>query len=1000
MSLPFAKISINSVILVTIKYIGTDMKRFWILLVAIAALLPLAGCYEDEIEIIPDNVMHPGDHKIFMLEHEVRNLSETEVECVLKDSLGNIFTREANVNYLSGKTEFNLKYGLRGGYYNLLCVNFKSSNPNDMDGIESIGIGRYLDVKNGEINVVGAYNKTYDWGGSGTAEDPYQMCAAEDLYELQTAVNGDGGEKKFIGTYFVQMQDIDMREYSYYVNMEYGWQPIGKSYSNPFQGYYNGNGYAISGLYINRGEQSGIGLFGMLYNAVIENLTIKNSTLKGDGAVGALAGAARANGDGVPYVSIIRKCRVEGCDISGNVAVGGIMGMVDASTRVLIDSCYNDSSTKVNVVGYGAGGILGAGVYGSAVLLSSCENKAPVNGGLVNTGGIVGGADTLMIETCTNLGDVSASGSESRAVGGVVGGSGVAIILNVHNMGNVTGYKGVGGILGSTLINEESDGSNAIYNPAYIYSCHNEGKVHGNNRVAGICGESQMMANQCFNAGEIRADGSYVGGIIGTTAVSAIHDVANFADIYGNGNVGGIIGKVNEGSFASNVNIGNITATNGPVGGIIGKSGNQSMVHYCGNFGVMKINGNGNLGGIVGEVGDPRKWTGWDIVNVVIAGAEMGLAVFGVAVPAIAKCVGASAAVMEKITVAMAVKDVTTFIFDSMVYKFTAISQFVHCLNPTIENIEVMKNKMEVTAQNNYRMMDSLIFVKMKEKSAATGLDTASINRLDRNRLKAMDYYRASESNQESYNNKIDDCLQSRYEQVEENKRIDNAIHSIVSGVAIVASGLALIGGFFVTGGAALAVAAAGAAAGLVAGSNSVAKTVRNFESNAFEISQCYNFGKLDAPEDANAAGIAGKVVEYTYITDCINGGAYPKGSYAIAEEMGIDTQIDRSIDLYGTQVRAIAEYDIHTYNYDDNMILCNGKTEDDLEDLYYELGFMSQKTGLDPVSGRCILVPTTACKSSSYVNWSIGEDNLWVVHKEGEVGSFAVPNVSKMVKK
>lgn len=976
------------------------MKRFWLLFVAVLVLLPLAGCYEEKVEPVPDDVMHHGDHKMFTLGQEVADLKVSEVECVLKDTLGNIFKRDAIVDFISGNADFNLKYGLREGYYNLLCINFKSSNPNDMDGIESIGIGRFLDIKEGQIHVVGAYSPEYKFGGSGTAEDPYQISTAQDLYNLQGYVNGDGGERKFVGAHFVQTQDIDLMEYSYYVNMEYGWQPIGKSYSNPFQAYYNGNGYSVSGIFINRGEQSATGLFGMLFNAAIENLTISNSIIKGDGAVGAVAGGSRGNGDDVPYVSIIKNCHVTGCEISGNVAVGGIMGMVDTKNRLLIENCSTSSSTKVSSAGYGVGGILGAGVYSSTVMISSCNNYANIYGGLVNTGGIAGGADTIMITSSFNYGEVGSSAAESRAVGGILGGSGTAVLLDVHNTGSVKGYKGIGGILGSTLIYEESDGSNATYNTAYIYSSHNEGSVNGNHRVAGICGEAQLVANQCYNDAEVKAEGAYVGGILGTTPVSAVHDVANFGKILGDSNVGGIIGKVNEGSYASNVNLGEVTGKRGSVGGIIGKSGNQSMVHHCGNFGKMRLEGNGNLGGIVGEVGDPREWSGMDIANVVIASVEMALSVAGFAIPAVATLAKASDKAMEGINIAMAVKDVIVLTYDTKVYNFGAISSFVNLINPSDVEVETMKNEMEIAVQENYNRMDSIIFARVKSSIVNSTLDTASIFRAERNRVNSMEFYRKSADNQKLYNDNINISLRSRYEEIEHNKKIDNMIHSIVGGVAIVASIAALAVGTAVSGGAALLVAAGGMVAGLVGGANSVSKAVRNFESNVLEISQCYNFGALDAPEDANAAGIAGKIAEYTYISDCLNGGEYADGSFPIAEEIARESRIDNSLDLCGTEVRAIADYDSHIYEYNNNMILCQGKSEEDLDDLYYELGFNSSKTGLDPLSERCILVPSTACKSSSYVDWSIGENNMWIINKEGVLGSFAVPNVSKMTKK
>lgn len=70
----------------------------------------------------------------------------------------------------------------------------------------------------------------------------------------------------------------------------YGFSLIGNN-STAFTGSYNGTGYTISGLYINRGSESNIGLFGFAREtAEIGNLGVVNVDISGNNSVGGLAG--------------------------------------------------------------------------------------------------------------------------------------------------------------------------------------------------------------------------------------------------------------------------------------------------------------------------------------------------------------------------------------------------------------------------------------------------------------------------------------------------------------------------------------------------------------------------------------------------------------------------------------------------------------------------------------------------------------------------------------
>src|SRR5690606_9342683 len=61
-----------------------------------------------------------------------------------------------------------------------------------------------------------------------------------------------------------------------------GWLPIGTE-SAPFKGTFDGNGYAIRGLFIDR-DDVGAGLFGQVSNAELRNLQLIDVNIRGAGA--------------------------------------------------------------------------------------------------------------------------------------------------------------------------------------------------------------------------------------------------------------------------------------------------------------------------------------------------------------------------------------------------------------------------------------------------------------------------------------------------------------------------------------------------------------------------------------------------------------------------------------------------------------------------------------------------------------------------------------------
>lgn len=76
-------------------------------------------------------------------------------------------------------------------------------------------------------------------GGTGTAQNPWQVATADHLSNVRSYLDG----------HFIQTADIDLGVAPW--NDGAGWAALGQYSHLPFGGNYNGNGHTISGLYVN-----------------------------------------------------------------------------------------------------------------------------------------------------------------------------------------------------------------------------------------------------------------------------------------------------------------------------------------------------------------------------------------------------------------------------------------------------------------------------------------------------------------------------------------------------------------------------------------------------------------------------------------------------------------------------------------------------------------------------------------------------------------------------
>lgn len=249
-----------------------------------------------------------------------------------------------------------------------------------------------------------------------------------------------------------------------------------------------------------------------------------------------------------------------------------------------------------------------------------------------NTGGIVGKIDR---GTILNLTDITDKVAPKKAA-----------VSNSYNTGNVSGYTGVGGVVGMMYNGEVINSYNLgnIQTTRQVQSNENIPAVN----MGGVVGDTtensgaQALIYNVYNKGQIGDENfeyyaRHVGGVVGRLSGTVEKAYNNGAIYNGYSTVGGVVGWWAAGSVNNVFNTGNITVVNNDtqkdngrgseVGGIIG-SVNDSVTKLTNayNLGTLrsfvgKTGANNSLGGIIGNIHDAKdRKENMDISNVYTLG--------------------------------------------------------------------------------------------------------------------------------------------------------------------------------------------------------------------------------------------------------------------------------------------------------------------------------------------------------------------------------------------
>lgn len=256
-------------------------------------------------------------------------------------------------------------------------------------------------------NLTASITVTFTVDNDGTNAKPYPILTPQDLNAVSGGVAGYAGWD--LTKSYKLLADIDLSGYS----AGQGWMPIGGAdWAGTFEGSFDGNGFTIRNLYINRPNEEAVGLFGNVDSATIQNLTLTNVDINGDGYIGGIVGYGGN--------LTIADCSVTG-DIKGkDDGIGGIAGEI---YEVTISNCYfrGNVSSKAGYVG----GLVG---YSDAAIEYSytLANVAGINytGGLVgyNDGGTIAASNYVLGGSVT-CADNSVNTGGQRYYGRITGDS-------------------------------------------------------------------------------------------------------------------------------------------------------------------------------------------------------------------------------------------------------------------------------------------------------------------------------------------------------------------------------------------------------------------------------------------------------------------------------------------------------------------------------------------------------------------------------------------------
>ena len=315
-----------------------------------------------------------------------------------------------------------------------------------------------------------------------------EIDTIEDLNAIRYQSDGTGYKKGTAPKITTGCPSTGCKGYELTRNLSFAadndWSPIAL-----FSGIFEGNGYTISKLRINKPNASNLGLFSSITSgAKINNMGLLDIDIQGDSGVGSLVGSNYGR---------ITNSYAMGVVTGTGDEVGGLVG----ENNGRITNSY--AMGAVTGIGDEVGGLVG-------------ENNGRITNSYA-TGTVTGTDDD---------------------VGGLVGFNGGSV-TNSYATGTVTGNSGVGGFVGWNF-----RGS--------VTNSYATGAVTGNSNVGGLVGVDYFggSVTNSYATGAVTGNDN-VGGLIGINYFGSVTNSYATGVVTGNSNVGGLVGWSFRGSVTN-----------------------------------------------------------------------------------------------------------------------------------------------------------------------------------------------------------------------------------------------------------------------------------------------------------------------------------------------------------------------------------------------------------------------------------------------------------------
>jgi len=442
------------------------------------------------------------------------------------------------------------------------------------------------------------------------ANPPSQDLEIRTWYDLDAIRNNLAGNHKL-------MNNLDSTTAGYEelasptANDEKGWQLIG-SEGTGFTGTFNGQGYEIRDVFINRPDVDDVGLFGCVYHAgIIKDIGVVNSTVIGNWGVGGLVGVNYGTVSDSYYSG----------NVTGNVSVGGLVGWNHKS--IVSNSYYNYDEVLINgekVISIGAlssqnfdqwlandkfldinerlsqedGYYLINDVTDFKQLLAFGQDNSlkfrlkndldlatEPNFYIPYLAGEFDGNGHKISDLSFNFGFVSDVG-----LFGYLAPGGKVTEVGVENV-NITGPYGVGGLVG--------------YNHGTISNSYSTGSVSGGSYVGSLVGWNyEGDVSNSHATGSVTGEGD-VGGLVGSNYFGTVSNSYSTGTVTGTWGTGGVVGHNWEGTVINSYSTGSVTGASW-VGGLVGYNydGAVSNSYSTGTITGGTITGTWGTGGVAG----------------------------------------------------------------------------------------------------------------------------------------------------------------------------------------------------------------------------------------------------------------------------------------------------------------------------------------------------------------------------------------------------------------